>query len=525
MNRLLSVTAISTAAMLLAACSEPYEPVAIASQASDAPAFIGEPVKAQPVEFTMPAHPYMAGQGRNAMHADGYSSDVHPWPAPLGRSIQVQSRDGSQLPGGQCATLTFNQEGQLVALCASIVGFNLHLLEPRSLNLLAEYSLPIRPSSYDAMIHRDKSYIMSDTSGAYFYLDDKDRVVMAASDQTIRRIAHQQKADGSYHFVLEDSWDLSADVPHDCTTPFNWSPEGECDPITAVMPDYDGNIWWVTRKGRLGTLNPETGRVQASRIAGEEIQNGFSVAKDGVYIVSDHAMYRFSADANGVPVVGWRESYDRGSTRKVGAINQGSGTTPTLIGEDYVTITDNADGRINLVVYKRQQQIAGEREICRVPLFEHNHSATDNSMVALGRSIILENNAGYSSFYEQKEWHKAGGGITRIDIREDESGCDVVWHSDEVSPSVVPKMSAANGLVYFYGYEPQPSGENAWYLKALDYNSGETRFKVLTGTGSNFDNNWAPITLAPDGTAYVGTAKGIVAIWDEENDGAPSGQR
>ena len=510
----LSRLALLTVSLVVVACSNPSDPRAIESLPSDAAAFIGESAVAKPLSFSVPEHPYMAGQGVNAMHSDAYSSDVHQASGPLGHNIQMNSRVGSVVPGGQCATLTFDSENRLVALCAGMTGFKIHLLEPRTLKLLAEYSLPIRPSSYDALIHGDKSYIMEDSSGAYFYLDDQDRVVMAASDQTIRRIGHRQNDDGQWVFYLDDSWDLSGDVPHDCTTLTNWSPTGECDPITAVMPDHNGLIWWVTRRGRLGTLNPENGQVQSSRLAGEEIQNGFSVAADGVYIVSDHAMYRFYADEAGLPQVGWREVYDRGTSRKVGTINQGSGTTPTLMGDDYVTITDNADGRINLVVYHRQQSFAGERKVCSIPLFDQGHSVTDNSMIAIDRSILIENNAGYRSAYEQQEWAQAGGGIMRIDVREDASGCDVVWHSREHSPSVVPKLSAGNGLAYFYNFVPQANGQNAWYLMALDFETGKTQFKILTGIGSNFDNNWAPLTLAPDGTAYVGTFKGLVAIWD-----------
>jgi hypothetical protein len=50
---------------------------------------------------------------------------------------------------------------------------------------------------------------------------------------------------------------------------------------------------------------------------------------------------------------------------------------------------------------------------------------------------------------------------------------------------------------------------------ALDFASGQTRFKALTGVVQAFDNNWSPITLAPDGTAYVGTFGGLVALWDK----------
>ena len=179
-----------------------------------------------------------------------------------------------------------------------------------------------------------------------------------------------------------------------------------------------------------------------------------------------------------------------------------------------MTITDNADGRINLLVYNRQQEHKGPRQVCAIPLFDEDHSVTDNSMIAFNRSILIENNAGYTSAYEQKEWATTAGGIMRIDVREDDSGCDVIWHSQERSPSVVPKFSARNGLAYFYTFEPQADGQIAWYLTALDYATGNTQFKVLTGIGKEFDNNWAPLSLAPDGTAYVGTSKGLVGIWD-----------
>jgi len=448
------------------------------------------------------------------MHGDGYDSDVHDFPAPLGKDPQVLTRIGTRHLGGQCATATFDRANRMISLCASMLGFNLHLIEPGSLELLAAFKLPMRPSTFEALITRDPSKAMTDSSGAYFYLDNEDRVVIADSRQHIRRIAHRQTSRGTWEFVEENNWDLSGVVPHDCVRPTNWSPKGECDPITGVMPDYEGRIWWITRRGRLGTLDPTNGTINAMQLDGEEIQNGFAVAKDGVYIVSDHAMYRFFADADGKPQVGWRELYDRGSARKVGSINQGSGTTPTLLGDHYVTVTDNSDKRINLLVYRRDPEFTGERLICKVPLFEVGASATDNSMIGWNRSIIIENNYGYQNAMQQTNWDAITGGIHRIDIREDESGCDVVWTSHERAPSVVPKFSTHSGLAYFYTFEQQPTGEVVWYLMALDYETGRTVFKIRTGVGSDFDNNWSAITLGPDGTAYVGTKRGFVAIRD-----------
>ena len=504
-------------ATLIAGCGEPpAQPTPIPDGDPRGAAFIGQPFAARPVAgFEVPHHPAMAAPGRAAMHADGHSSDVHPGSGPLGREPQVLSRMGSRLPGGMCATLTFDRGGRIVALCADISGFRLQLLEPATLRRLAGFELPARPSTFQALVTLDPDKVMSDSSGgAYFYLDDQDRAVLADAQQQLRRIAHRERAPGEWEFVETDRWDLRPHVPHDCIAADNWFPRGECDPVTAVMPDHAGLIWWVTRHGRIGTVNPASGAIRAMQLKGEEIQNGFSVAADGVSIVSDHALYQLRAAGDGTPQVLWREAYDRGSNRKVGSINQGSGTTPTLLGERYVAITDNADERMNVLVYRRDPAFTGERLLCKVPVFTRGASTTDNSLIGWGRSLIVENNAGYRNALTQRDWRAVAGGISRIDIREDESGCDIVWTSPERSPSTVAKLSAASGLAYFYSFALQDDGERIWYLMALDADTGETAFKVRTGSGRNFDNNWAPVTLGPDGTAYIGTLRGLAAIRD-----------
>ncbi len=503
------------------ACDEPRSATPIAGARATAPEFLGASATPNAVMGQVPPHPFLASDGRAAMHADAYNSDVHPGPGPLGRAPKVRTRDGSQMPGGSCPVVTVARDRRLVVLCANLFHFELHLIDPQTLDLLARYLLPPRPSTFEALYTLDPDKIMSDTSGAYFYLDEQDRIVIPDARQHIRRIAYREVTNESgkpshWEFYELNDWNLQEHVPHDCVGLWKWRTQGECDPITGVMPDYAGRIWWITRHGRLGTLNPDTGEIHAMQLTSEEIQNGLAVAEDGVYVLSDHALYRFEADASGAPQIGWREVYDRGSDRKQGSINQGSGTTPTLFGDNYITITDNADERIRLLVYRRRQDVTRERLVCAVPLFDANASATDNSMIAWARSIIIENNYGYSNVFQQKDWSRVRGGITRIDVREDESGCDVVWTSPERSPSVVPKLSAANGLVYFYTFESQPNGKNAWYLMALDFATGATRFKIRTGTGPAFDNNWSPITLAPDGTAYVGVLQGLVAIHDTE---------
>jgi len=290
-------------------------------------------------------------------------------------------------------------------------------------------------------------------------------------------------------------------------------PTGKLDKITAVLPDFHGNYWFVARYGTVGVVSP-TRRIRHTRLVGEEIENSFSVGPDGVYVVSDHALYRFATDVQGGPYAEWRETYDRGARRKVGQINQGSGTTPTLLGEDYVAIADNAEPRMNVMVMRRDPS-AAERVVCRVPVFSPGKSATENTFIGYGRSLIVENNAGYDLFTTMRGGKTSAPGVARIDVREDGSGCDVVWESREISQTTVPKLSTATGLIYLYTKLPNaPEGADAYYFTAVDFKTGRTVYRVLTGTGVRYDNNWAAIALAPDGTAYVGVLNGLIRVRD-----------
>ena len=81
---------------------------------------------------------------------------------------------------------------------------------------------------------------------------------------------------------------------------------------------------------------------------------------------------------------------------------------------------------------------------------------------------------------------------------------------------MVPKVSAATGLLYTYTKDARDDGADAWYLTAIDVRTGVTVFKALGGEGLGHNNNYAPVTLGPDGTAYIGVLGGLVAVRDSE---------
>lgn len=456
-------------------------------------------------------NPYMANFDAATMHGSASASDVHAGPFAASANLFLASRRaGGALPR-QCPTFTFTRQGVPVILCGGLTSFRLNLIDPKTLDQLDYLDLPMRPSAFQAIIHRNLNIVFDDTSGgAYFYLDNHDRVVVADSRQQIRRIPVIKDEADQWVFGQEEHWDMRAYVPNDCQHYDNWWPTGECDAITSVMPDSGGRIWWVTRAGRYGYLDPNTGQVQHAHFH-EEVQNGMASDEKHIYILTDHAIHALQATNTGPDIV-WRQSYDRGSTRKLGSINQGSGTTPSLLGQDFITFADNADGQINLVVLRRMADIGDDgREVCRVPLFNPGQSATENSIITYGRSIIVENNFGYRHAEAPTDWSSIPGGVMRIDVEPSGRACNVIWQSDLVVPSVVPKLSLANGLVYFVSFDEVASGR-VWSLVGLDFRDGKIRHKIPLGTGKAFNNNWSSIALSPQGQFYVGTRQGFVQI-------------
>jgi hypothetical protein len=183
------------------------------------------------------------------------------------------------------------------------------------------------------------------------------------------------------------------------------------------------------------------------------------------------------------------------------------------MGSQYVAITDNAD-RMNIVVLRRAKTVTGSRHVCTHPVFGAGAGATDQSLIGTGRSMVVENNHGYSGLTATEGGATTTPGLERVDIADSGSGCRTVWHSEERAPSVVPKLSLANGLVYTYTKPPNDAGTDAWYFTAIDFRTGGTVFKRLAGTGLGFNNNFAPVSIGPDGSGYVGALGGLVRIRD-----------
>jgi hypothetical protein len=195
-----------------------------------------------------------------------------------------------------------------------------------------------------------------------------------------------------------------------------------------------------------------------------------------------------------------------------------------------VAITDNADP-MNVVVLRAGDR-ARRRLVCQVPVFAKGASATENSLIGIGQSLVVENNFGYDlqRFNDVIAGDVAIGGnrglvstpgMTRVDIRRDGGGCRVAWRNTELRPaSVVAKGDAVNGLVYLFENLADPVVPDAdpWVWTAVDVRTGAVRWRRLAGWGGEYNNHYAGIALgrAPGGrpTLYLGGVGGVMALRD-----------
>ena len=463
---------------------------------------------AQPIPHTkIPQHPFMASNAGSNMHDDAYMSDTYEARGPEGLSPEIRSR--SEGFGGY-GTLAVDRAGRLVGVYSNGRGFRVDLLDPYTLAKLASYALPSRPWYWMLQGVMPWAYI---GAGMYFYLDHQDRAVVPTTENTIQVI----RIPAAHHggpLELVQVYDLAKHV-----VSMPWPKQ---DSVAWVLPDCGGDYYWyATTEGMVGTVGVESGAVHTLRLDGEKIENSFAVGEDGVFIISDYALYRFRHDAEGKIVTDWRTVYDRGSQMKPGHITRGSGTSVTLVGgtDGLVVVTDNAEPRIDLLFVRR----ADGGVACSTPLFEEGRSGTDISAIAfahadtrgnpIGRySAIVENNWGHHRFPVA---HPAPG-LARVDATKREDGsyrCELVWTSQEKNIGVM-KLSLGSGLVYTY-FRNDRDQITQWYLTAVDFRTGKSAYQLRVGAGQGY-NNWAgALFLHPDGgIAYTTTIFGLVMMRD-----------
>lgn len=411
-------------------------------------------------------------------------------------------------PTGFLGNITFNKKGQIIGtrtsqnLLQQQLDTTIFLIDPNTLKTLATQALPSIPNPNNSVTF----------AGGYFFLSNRERVVCVTGSQQIRTY---QVRKNQFHLIKQ----------YDLTNTINNSE----DSLNSVLPDAVGNLWWVSKFAVVGYINSQKQLISLQLTDLEGVNPNETITKSfatdefgGVFVVTDYALYRLTANHQQNKVqVSWRNTYDRGTRTKPGQIQQGSGTTPTLFndfqGNHFVAIADNADPFFHILVWDRNtgQRIVKKAVFLKLPF----RNCTENSLVAVNHSIIVENNYGNRTLASTLGQRTTRPGLERIDFDPNQKTKKSIWVNYKISiPSVVTQMSTKDGLLYTYAKD-----KKGWYFAAVSYWNGKIQNKVRIPKSSQFfgsvlaNNFYAGIAIGPEGTVYVGVTGGLLA-WIVKNE-------
>ena len=450
--------------------------------------------------------------------------------------------------------------------------------------------------------------VFRDTSGgAYSYLDSSGHVYVPGANDTIIRIPIRDRRVVREEMQYLN---LGIAVQKGTIVEEILDKKPKDNKLTAIMPDADGRVWFTSKYGVVGVIDTvgektEEGcpRIYATAIQlfaaedkirqlfaplpegaeeffadaaealaeqdidqfpeirkrfrelflgeksgfAEQIQNSFSIGPDGVYIVSNMALYklRFNAETTKIELdPTWADTYAQGdlvydNDRKIkpGHLNDGSGTTPTLIGDRFVAIVDNGPEHVHLSVFRQNDGSL----VSKLPLFEPGKGAVENSVVAYKDQLIVGNTYGYVDPFKE---NATAGGIMRFDYDAkadtyvEREGWPAAGHID--AKTATPKLSTPRGLIYVYQREEElTNGHHDWVLTAIDFRTGWRVFSIkgyfnkgefddnvtriveraALGKGNYdrkvFNNIWGTFTFGPDNTVYLGAYRGFLRFWSD----------
>ena len=565
----------------------------------------GKEVYPKPLpEQPMMEHPYMKYGYTAAMHEGPRSSDVSNRPGPIPKNATVEYFHVKQKGGdfsGMCPTFAFINDSTMATLSFGRANTTLLLLHTKNrIEVLDYIKVPGRGSSaFELAGKKGRSKIFSNTAGgAYSYISGKDHIFIPGANNNVLRV----KIVGRKFDHNVETLDLKSQIESGNLVDPHLSEDDQLNKLTALLPDINGNLWFTSRQGVIGVIHktnktedgcykvystfvgyyglmekikkhyPESAEtaeelvkkinleymstevrrelrtaLKIDKDTHEEIQNSFSVGKDGVYIVSNLALYkfRFNEELERIELdPKWEETFKKGDlvydntlAKRPGQLNAGSGTTPTLMDDRFVAICDNAPNQINICIYRQDN---GEL-VSKLPLFGNDGSAVENSAVAYDNTFVVGNTYGYTDPFELND---TPGGLMRFDYNESAQKFEKVenWPESGVydCKTATPKLSTPRGMLYVYNRAlTDTNGHFDWQLTGIDYRTGRRvfysklffedgefddniSFILRAGSLGNknydrkvFNNIWGTFTFGPDNAFYLGTYRGFIRIRSE----------
>ena len=482
-------------------CVQRFEPIRQATPMSRQTAeelgiepFVGQAAVPNPADpKVIPAHPFLDNDGDSRIHNDHYNSATYNRAGPVGPSLEIVTNQMGTV-AGICAMMAILEDGYVIGSClvandATGLRVMLTMFDNENLDIVAERDLGLKP------------FVTNAAGGAYFSVDKDDNIIIGSPTNRLEQY-HVEVVDRVAQFVQ----DYSKEIP-------GLAPAVEVDDpmLQDTVVDYEGRVWFMVTDGRVGYYDIESDTIEMTDL-GQELQNSMVVDDRGVYLVTYESTFRLVADEDGVVQVDWEAPYDPGSG--ISGVLPGSGTSPTLLGtrDDLISIADNADGQINLLVMDRDQP---NPPLCKLPVFREGESATENTVIGYDDDIVIVNNSGFGGPFAPARTMNPGLERYRVlrDVDGNVTGCENVW-KNTTSFGNSAQLATASGVIWGWGADPDVTDTDLFYLTATSWEDGEEIFRTYIGDGRPFDPITGQVHLHPDGTVYLGAVQGVVAMRD-----------
>lgn len=281
--------------------------------------------------------------------------------------------------------------------------------------------------------------------------------------------------------------------------------------------------------------------ISAYKLDGQWNNNTFAVDKNGAYIVTNGLhknddgsydpqrcdegyLWAFTLNDDNVICLKWQPAaYKNAGYLKPGQTNIGSGTTPTLTSRfnndstDYIAIVDNADPKMNVVVYDSHTGF----KISETPCFEDMRSADEASLIGVQNTFIAENNFGHYDTYPANLCAPNGLGMELIRLGSADSdsrkiAATPIWTIPDVHFYAMNMLCRHSGIIFAHTCDwdvaNSASHGGMYYVSAIDSYNGRVIWRIPLGQGNHYCHEYGGIYFNSTNDLFIGTNRYLFCI-------------
>ena len=493
-------------------------------------------------------NPYLAAEHYSITHFNSAQTDAFPYAVADGtfRVDPMQAEGGWSGPVN-LMTLSAAVDGYMWGMSSDRVSY--YRTSNGAFTKLGEAGLPSGTMKTDEQLRilTDKYENVSDLYNAIvpflgtnpmfaiasgnYVLCDKDNYAYSNIGTTIARYCLVDPKNPDAGIKLDKQFDVQGSV-------------GGAKSLVGVIMSYDGHLVVAYNKGIAIVDRNLTQVIDSYQLPADQVlSNSISIDEhNGIYLASNSNVENgkglmqkiilkngklSTSEADGA----WQSAYDGGPMAPSIKMGYGTGSTPTLMGfgddeDKLVVITDGAK-RMKIVAFWRDNipsdakevvagspRIAGVRPItCGLPE-STEWIQSEQSVACAGYGAFVVNNilSGGATTGDKVVDVLAIGplietprGAERLQWNTADNCWETVWtRADISSPSMIPAISTTSEMVFVNGY----SQADGWEVTGLDWNTGETRHRVIFGDTSRGNGTYAIIQYFENGDLLFNSVSG-----------------